>query len=245
MSGNTSEIYDALAPFYREYSEKRSAYLKAVDTYVMDHIPERASSLLDVGAGDGIRGMSIANSKGIKDITLCEPSREMIALCKKFKTAALWQFAAENLPETEKKLDIIICLWNVLGHLNGRHARIQALKGMKRLLSDNGIIFIDVNNRHNAVSYGWLRVMGRIIADAIHHDEIKGDASFNWEINGKIFPAMGHLFTPHEMHKIIEESGLKIINRVTIDYNNGAISLSSLKGQLLYSLMRDHSGGKS
>jgi hypothetical protein len=65
LSGNT-DIYDALAPHYREYAGGKSAYLAAVDRFVLENLPAGADSLLDVGAGDGVRAMALAREAGIR-----------------------------------------------------------------------------------------------------------------------------------------------------------------------------------
>lgn len=234
MNDTSSDIYDALAPYYREYAEKKSAYLVAVDCFVLDNISVSAKSLLDVGSGDGVRAMALARQKGITETVLCDLSAEMADRCRALGPVEVWQVAAQNLPATVRRFDVITCLWNVLGHLPGRVERIRALAGMRELLTDRGVIFFDVNNRHNASAYGLLRVFGRIVLDFLSPDERRGDASFDWKIGDKTFPAMGHLFTPDEIEGIISASGLKIRKRVAVDYAKGTKSLSLLKGQLVY-----------
>ena len=236
MSHSSTELYDALAPYYREYAESRSTYLAAVDRYIMANICKGAESFLDVGAGDGIRAMSIARELGITYTVLCDNSAEMAAKCREAGPSVVWQFPAEKLPGPSKQFDVITCLWNVLGHLATRPDRVQALRGMRGLLKEGGTLFIDVNNRHNAPAYGWLKVFGRSIYDALYSDETRGDASFDWRIGDKIFPAMGHLFTPAEIEGIIKDSGLKIKKRVAVDYATGRISAWPWKGQLLFML---------
>lgn len=234
MSVSSADIYDALAPNYREYAEKKSAYISSVDRIIVDNAPKGAKSLLDVGAGDGVRGMALAKMLKISSIVLCDYSAEMILRCKELRPDEVWQAAAEDLPETNRRFDVIICLWNVLGHLKGRSERVQALKNMSALLAKNGRIFFDVNNRHNASAYGWLKVFCRIAIDSISPDERRGDASFDWKIGDKVFPAMGHLFTPSEIEGIINDSGLRLLQRVAVDYASGTPAKSPLKGQLVY-----------
>jgi SAM-dependent methyltransferase len=239
----TSEIYDALAPHYREYSAKKSAYLAAVDGFVVGNIPARASSLLDVGAGDGVRGMDIARRAKIGKVVLSDPSPEMIARCRQLEPDDVWHSTAEALPETGLQFDVILCLWNVLGHLAGRDARVQALSRMRQLLAPGGTVFFDVNNRHNASGYGWLEVAKRRIIDAVAFDERRGDATFDWNVGGRFFPAMGHLFTPAEIRGIAEESGLHIVKNVAVNYATGVISQSKLRGQLLFMTTADRDQG--
>jgi len=241
---DSGEIYDALAPYYREYSAKKSAYLDAVDRFVIENIPAGAKSLLDVGAGDGIRGMDIARRRGIGKVVLSDPSSEMIARCRQLGSDDIWQCAVESLPETTLRFDVILCLWNVLGHLAGRDVRVQALLRIRQLLAPGGAIFFDVNNRHNASGYGLFEVARRKLIDAVAFDERRGDATFNWNVGGRFFPAMGHLFTPAEIKGIVEESGLRIDKSVAVHYTTGKISRSSMRGQLLFMATARHVQGQ-
>jgi 2-polyprenyl-3-methyl-5-hydroxy-6-metoxy-1,4-benzoquinol methylase len=235
---SSSDIYDALAPHYREYAEKKSAYLSAVDQFIVNHARSRPSSMLDVGSGDGVRAMSLARQFGISSVVLSDYSAEMTARCRTLGPSDVWQIAAQDLPETDLRFDIITCLWNVLGHLPDRFSRIKALTRMKALLSPRGVIFFDVNNRHNATAYGRVKILGRIIIDTMQHDDRRGDARFDWKIGDRVFPAMGHLFTPAEIETIIRESGLQVRERIAVDYTSGAVSRSPLRGQLVYRLSR-------
>jgi 2-polyprenyl-3-methyl-5-hydroxy-6-metoxy-1,4-benzoquinol methylase len=234
MSSSSADLYDALAPHYREYANKKTAYLTAVDRLLLEYAPSKPESMLDVGSGDGVRAMTLARQLGIATIVLSDSSAEMAERCRMLAPSEVWQTAAEDLLETEKRFDVITSLWNVLGHLPGRASRAKALIRMKSLLSDRGMIFFDVNNRHNAAAYGWFRVFGRIVIDAVLPDERRGDASFDWKIGDKVFPAMGHLFTPREIEGIIRESGLRIRERMVVDYTTGKTSRSPLRGQLVY-----------
>jgi len=233
---NTSKIYDAIAPMYREYSKKRSKYLKAIDKLVIDNIPDDAASLLDVGAGDGIRGMLIAKEKKINYVVLSDLSEEMVKKCIKLSPSEIWHTYAENLPHSDKKFDVILCLWNVFGHIENREKRILALTKMAKLLSKNGEIFLDVNNRHNVTSYGWVRCSYRRIIDFIWPNEQRGDAIFNWTIGNRVIESKGHLFTPQEINSIISICNLKIVKKFSVNYTNGLISKSDIKGQLFFIL---------
>ena len=230
------EIYDALAPHYREYAATRSAYLDAVDQYVALRIPTGASSLLDVGAGDGIRAMGIARRRDIGTVFLCEPSAELARKCRKLPATEVWETTAESIPETRMRFDVITSLWNVLGHMQNRAERLRALNRLRTLLKPAGRIFLDLNNRHNAAAYGWPRVLGRLVLDALAPDERRGDASYLWEIEGRAIPAMGHLFTPAEARLLFDKSGLRVVERAAIDYANGRISQWPLLGQLVFVL---------
>jgi SAM-dependent methyltransferase len=232
------DIYDALAPHYREYAGRRAAYLAAVDRFVLENLPTGADSLLDVGAGDGVRAMALARAGGIRRVVLCDSSSEMAARCRSLAPAEVWELPAEALPVAAGCFDVIFCLWNVLGHLENGAARAVALDRMKALLAERGVIFLDVNNRHNAAAYGWVRVAGRAVIDFLRPDERRGDASYEWRIGERAFPAMGHLFTPREIGGLIAGSGLTVRKRLAVDYETGERSDLPWRGQLVFMIGR-------
>jgi ubiquinone/menaquinone biosynthesis C-methylase UbiE len=225
-----------MAPHYREYAERKIAYLSAVDRFVIEHAPPVPAAVLDVGAGDGVRGMALAKELKAESIILADASVEMIARCRLLHPTDVWLCEAQNLPQTGLRFNLILCLWNVLGHLPDRANRVQALRAMGSLLAPGGAVFFDVNNRQNARNYGRWRVLGRVLLDAIAPDERRGDGTFQWKIGEQTLPAMGHLFTPAEIEDIIADSGLAIVRRAAVDYATGAMSASRWGGQLLYQL---------
>jgi hypothetical protein len=157
----------------------------------------------------------------------------------------IWQAPAQSLRETAQRFEAITCLWNVLGHLPGSEARIEALAGMRRLLAPGGQIFCDVNNRHNAHAYGRTRVLLRRFIDSVLPDERRGDASFEWQVGGERIAATGHLFTPREMHGLADAAGLVVAEELAIDYVTGEPSGCPRHGQLLYRLApNDSSEGR-
>ena len=239
---SVTDIYDALAPHYREYAQTRAAYLDAVDRFIVEHAA-KGGSVLDVGAGDGVRGMGLALRLGAARVVLAEPSKEMAARCRQLGPAAVWETPAEALPQSDFKFDVVLCLWNVLGHLPGRPRRLAALAAMKRVLAPGGTVFLDVNNRHNARAYGRYKVLARRAIDFLSPDERRGDVAYEWRVGGASLPAMGHLFTPAEIEGIIVESGLEVTRRVAVDYATGGYSASPYRGQLLY--QAGHGAGKT
>lgn len=52
--------YDRIAPSFARLSEQRRAYLDAVERLIVSAIPAGSHSLLDIGAGDGVRSLGIA-----------------------------------------------------------------------------------------------------------------------------------------------------------------------------------------
>ena len=230
--------YNALAHDYRAYSKMRGDYLRAVDEVVKSYIAGRSTSLLDVGAGDGVRAHSIAQACRIRRLVLAEPSSVMAAYCRSVPEAEVWQLAAEELPVLGQKFDTITCLWNVLGHVETNRKRLAALSRMRSLLKENGLIFLDVNNRYNARAYGPIKTAARALFDMVRPSEINGDVSFDWKINGRHIRARGHVFTPKEIESLAARADLRVRDRYIIDYENGALRRFVFQGQLLYVLER-------
>lgn len=231
-------MYDALALHYREYSDSKVAYLEAIDRLVIGRILPGTKSLLDVGAGDGVRAVRIAQARQIPTVVLAEPSEGMIAKCREQQVTDIWPVSAESLPDTGQRFEVITCLWNVLGHIPNHAARVRSLQSMRRLLAPEGVIFFDVNNRYNARSYGLLRTVGRMLYDFIRPSETNGDVSFDWHVDGKVIPSMGHLFTPGEVVRLIRESGLQMYHRYVVNYRTGRQGRFVFEGQLLYEVSR-------
>lgn len=232
-------MYDALAPYYRKYSSGKASYLDAIDELIIARIPTGARSLLDIGAGDGVRATKIARERSIPTLVLVEPSQPMRQLCQQLNPTDIWSLEAQHLPNDGPGFDVITCLWNVLGHIPTAGERQQALEKMARLLNPGGLLFFDVNNRYNAASYGWQRVAKNYVSDLLSPDPTHGDVSFQWSINGATIAAMGHLFTHAEVRRLLAAAGLKIRRRSVVDYRNGNERRFIFQGQLLYEAGRD------
>src|SRR5882762_1286081 len=144
--------YDFVAPGYRELSERRRAYLDAVDAEILRLVPKGGASLIDVGAGDGRRALQIAKQAGITRVVLVEPSEGMKKLIP--LGVEVWNERVEALRETSQRFDLVLCLWNVLGHVASREWRVEALRNLTRVRSAGGLIFLDVMNRYNVAECG-------------------------------------------------------------------------------------------
>jgi SAM-dependent methyltransferase len=235
--GQVSDIYDRMAPHYRAYAEQKTAYIQAVNATILEFVPAGAQWMLDVGAGDGVRAVELAQAAHIENLILLEPSAEMVKLCAALPVKDIWHGTSDSLPDYhEPGFGLITCLWNVLGHIPGTRARVEALRRMGQLLAPGGRIILDVNNRHNSNAYGKCKVMGRRLLDAVYPDEGRGDVSFTWDIGGEKIPASGHLFTPAEMLGLFRLAGLRLIRSFAIDYKSGKRSDDLCQGQIIFIL---------
>jgi len=226
--------YDRLAPHYHQLCVRRKAYLEAVEALIFERIPAGSRSLLDLGSGDGKRALRIAQAAGIRRLVMVEPSRQMPAHCQ----GELWMVRAEDLrPDTvSERFDVITCLWNVLGHITTAEKRQQALSGAAHLLSEGGVLFLDIIHRYNLRSYGVVPTCGRWIRDRLAWSDENGDVTAKW-LAGTIH-TYGHVFTHPEMVHLAKTAGLEIQERMVVDYDHGKKHRLACLGNLVYIFRR-------
>lgn len=220
--------YDRIASGYRQLSQRRSAYLDAVDAEISRRLPEGAASLIDLGAGDGRRALQIAAGARIPRVVLVEPSEGMRRLIPSGRE--VWDARMEALPDAGQKFDVVLCLWNVLGHVPSRELRVAALENLKRVCSAGGLIFLDVLNQYNAVECGVGVVLRRFLSSQ------NGDVPVKWRTGAGEVETRGHVFTPREMVGLFREAGLIVVERMVLNYATGRRSAWSVAGNLLYVL---------
>lgn len=229
--------YDCIAPTFRDLSIRRKKYLEKIEELVIASVPKGEQSFLDIGAGDGSRSLRIAREIGERDVVLLEPSAKMReglgASC------VVWPIRAEgmNAIATRRKFSVITCLWNVLGHVP-TVKRQDVLEQCARMLSPGGLFFVDVNHRYNMRAYGFWHTVGRMVYDSVLPGHDHGDVVMHWDIGVVSCSTYGHVFTQSEMQKLIAEAGLKIEEKIFVDYENGDILRSALRGNLFYALRR-------
>lgn len=227
--------YDALAPFYPGYANARMPYLRRVEDVIVTHAP-RGGSLLDAGAGDGSRALRVAQAADMRRIVLLEPSAGMRAQCP--PGIEIWPHGISEIPGSGLQFDVITCLWNVLGHLEGPQQRASALWKFRNLLAPQGMVFLDVSHRYNAESYGWSMTFLRMTGDFFLRSEKQGDVAVAWKPGKQVIRTTGHVFTHSEIKRLVRSAELKILRRWIISYETGRESKLPLRGHLLYQLAR-------
>ena len=220
--------YDRIAPSYAQLSEQRRAYLDAVERLIVAAIPAGSRSLLDIGSGDGVRALRIAQAAGFRDVTLLEPSPSMRSTWPANVTT--WAMRAEDLPSQTGQFDIVTCLWNVLGHIFPAKARVEVLRQCGRLLAPGGRIFVDVSHRYNMAHYGVAPSLWRWLRGS------SGDVTVNWRAQG--ITTLGHVFTAAEFTALCRDAKLSIEQRYVLDYATGELRRSIFQGHLLYELLQ-------
>jgi len=224
--------YDRIASSFARISEQRRPYLEAVERLIVSDIPPHSRSLLDVGAGDGVRALRIAQAAGLREVTLLDPSASMRGNWPASVTA--WAIRAEDLQSQRGSFDAITCLWNVLGHIFPAGARSEVLRQCARLLAPGGRIFVDVNHRYNARHYGVVTTAWRFVGDRVAPGETNGDVVVKWHAEG--VQTAGHVFTGREFSRLCRDAAVTIERRVIVDYATGAVHRWSFQGNLLYVL---------
>jgi SAM-dependent methyltransferase len=230
--------YDHMAAHFAELSRGRDAYLRSVEQLILARIPHGSRSLLDIGAGDGVRARRIASAAGIPRLVLLEPSAAMAALAG--GPAELWPIRAEALkPEAiTERFDVVTCLWNVLGHIRPGSERQRTLTGIAQLLTPHGLFFLDVNHRYNARSHGVVATAARWIHDRLLPSDTNGDARAKWSSGSEIVSTFGHVFTDREVVRLAHAARLKPLERFVVDYDTGQRRRFAFSGNLLYVFRR-------
>jgi len=238
---SSEELYNKFAPYFRLYSKKKNEYLHSVDKLILENLPENNANMLDIGCGDGVRGKYLFDKIEGKYLLMIDSSPKMITLSKKYESSKvkveLFDISKSGRSNNWGKFDIILCLWNVLGHIPDDRKQLNALRNMQSLLSPKGRLFLDISNRYNVRHYGFKKVAGNIIKDVIKPTFKNGDFNYQITINPKtVLDSTCHFFTPFEIRKLLEESGLKIIKEIPVDYSTGKTRRTILEGHLFYIL---------
>ena len=223
--------YDRIAPVFAELARERKAFLDGVERLVISAIPVGSRSLLDLGTGDGSRARRIARSRDISELMLLEPAVAMQCGATDIRT-----MRAEDLHAIETRFDVILCLWNVLGHIFPAAARRETLRQFARLLAPHGKAFIDVAHRYNARHYGVAPTAARFIHDLFAWAEDSGDVAVSWDTGGKRTTTTGHVFTHREFASLCRSAGLNIERKFVLDYATGQERRWDFEGHLLYVL---------
>ena len=188
--------------------------------------------MLDYGCGDGLRGYKLFQKFKAVQLVQADVSDEMLKKASRIAASTkIINLQKEDISKCKNKFDLCVCLWNVLGHIPSTEERISSLKKIKQEMKEDGVLIIDVNNRHYK-GYGKLSSYWKIIIDTIKPNYKRGDIDFEWNINGNVYPAKGHLFTIHEVKFLMKETGYSIEKVLYVNYQTGEVSPRKRNGQI-------------
>ncbi len=240
----SEELYDKFAPHFRSYSKKKDLYLESIDRLVLNNLPKGKLNVLDVGCGDGVRGIRLFQKMKGQQLLMIDNSSEMVKLARKFENKVIKAERIDISAQRTKLTDqygIILCLWNVLGHIPSQKHRLRALINMKSLLREQGKIFIDISNRYNIAHYGLKKVANNIINDLFKPSPKNGDFSYKINIGyNKQLDSSCHFFSPFEIKNLTKTCELSIEKECFIDYATGKTKKSFFGGHLFYILRKPH-----
>lgn len=235
----SSEIfYTKFVNQYSDYSQIRYKYISAVNSFIANQA-KLFSTIIDVGSGDGKRSKKIADFVKATKLTLLDNSEGMIGIARKLDgVSVIYSDIASSKIQLNGKYKIVMCLWNVLGHISTNEKRKIAMLNMKNLMDIGGIIFLDVNNRYNIAQYGLKNVIKNICRDIFLPQKTNGDFEISFNIGSDYIKTMVHIFSPFEINKLIKQAGLKVMERKIINYKTGEFCHSIFGGQLVYKISK-------
>lgn len=226
---SSEEFYAKNYQFYEDAKSMKSSYMKAIDMLVADNI-ERGP-VLDVGCGDGLRALNIAGDYK-SDVVGMDNCAEMVEMANQngIQTVLHEDITAlsdKTRTQFQGRFATIFCLWNVLGHIIRLEDRKRAMRNIVTLLADDGLLFVDVNNRLNICQYGLFRSLRNAVIGIFQKEK----GLFVLPINDSVTQV--YLSSKKEFISLLKGSGLQLECLVYVNYQSGEIEKKSWCGQLL------------
>lgn len=238
MELKSNQLYDVFVPYYRDYSKKRKKYLNAIDDLIKKHI-YKPTRVLDVGAGDGVRGKKVfkeINGKLLIQIDSSERMFKEIELENGVKKIKMDISSKSAISELNTNFDLVLCLWNVFGHISTSKKRKQALVNIHKLIKPGGLLILDVSNAYNIRQYGLITVLKNIFHNIVNR-ESGVDATYPINMStSSCFYTKSHFFTEGELISLFKSVGFRVVQKYYVDYNTGKLVVSQYLGQLLFVL---------
>ena len=109
--------------------------------HIIKHIKNNPSKIIDIGAGTGKYAIALSNEG--HDVTAIDLVKKNISVLKqKSKNVKAYQCNALNLSKFGDKTFDIVILFGPLYHLFDEHEKLKALLEAKRILKDDGVMFV-------------------------------------------------------------------------------------------------------
>ncbi len=160
---STNKHLSLLEDYYNHFSEdtrldKKHGYVEFYTNmfYIKKYLKGKMK-ILDIGAGTGKYSLALKNLN--QDVTAVEILDKHIEIFKK-KTndIPIYKANALNLSIFKDKSFDRILLFGPMYHLLKKEERIKALQEAKRILKDDGLIFISYcMNEYAVITYGFIK----------------------------------------------------------------------------------------
>lgn len=137
-----AKYYNTLAKEYDEkYDKTNLKWMRKIEDLVINDEIRKEFLVLDIGCGTGEQLKKLKNNHSIGlDISL-EMAKIAVKKTNKFVVVG----SAENLPFKNRTFDGVISFFGALNHVNLN----QALKEIKRVLKDDGVLIFTVANAYD------------------------------------------------------------------------------------------------
>ena len=160
-------------------------------------------SVLDIGCGNG-RLLDLYIGMIVDYVGIDNSEKQIEEAIKRYPNRVFLTGDALNLPFSENYFDKVFSI-AVLHEIPSSELRKKFLQEAKRVLKDNGLIFLTVwdlrNRKLLSLKYSFLRLIKRSGLD-------KGDVFIRW---GREVERYYHVFGEKEIRKLVKEAGFDII----------------------------------
>lgn len=239
----SQEIYDALAPYYKHYSDNKSRYLATIDRLLLANLPMPNERILDIGCGDGRRATDLFTKSRASEIWMIDNSRKMYERARAFEGNGKKVFLLDMLSDKSSMLqdgyfDSAWCLWNVLGHVTRYSDRVKMVGTAARVLRKGGRLLIDVSNRYNFAYYGFKIAGKNVWEDMLRPNPDNGTVEYIIHAEGANIPSYCHFFNPNEIPNLAKLSGLTVRSATFVNYESGNIT-NIFSGHIFYVLEKE------
>jgi SAM-dependent methyltransferase len=241
VSLDSAEYYRQISSDYTSVSKLRGTYNQSINGLIkplVDQILSRNGRWLDVGSGDGKRILDLCGGSK-PDLTSVEPVMEFVAQIKKNLPFAnifhgtLGEFR-NSVRSKGHKFELISCLWNVVGHTSDPKSFFLDLAD---LLSNEGTLVLDVNNRLNVSQYGFKNVARNIWRAVLGDDWTR--FLFPTPSPTGSSTTLTLLSSPGEIETFLKEADLVVQRRFFVSYRDGKVYSSGWwKGQMYIEVKR-------
>lgn len=233
---------EVIVPSTREYIQSRhiaSDYdnyysdfsFFRLDTQILDDLVRKDTRILDIGCATG-RHLVHFSKKGL-DIVGVDLSFHMLGLAKRKMESEglspkLIQADMHNLSCIKRKFDAVILMYSTFGLVKGRDNRIRVLKGIFKLLNDDGILIMHI----------YKDVLGEILKfidlrwylrnfDGIRFNYEPGDYLIKNFRGVKNF--YFHRFIPSELRELFGLAQLKLVDSIYIHRSEERLTKNQLE----------------
>ncbi|MGI5377831.1 class I SAM-dependent methyltransferase [Streptomyces sp. CA-251387] len=154
MSGSSArDFYDDLAPDYHlifpNWDASMARQAQSLDALVRNQLGPGAQRVLDCACGIGTQaiGLALAGHRLVgSDLSPVAAARALTEAAARGVSLPTTAADMRALPFTPSAFDVVVCADNSLAHLLSAQDVTAALRGMRRVLRDDGLLIITIRD---------------------------------------------------------------------------------------------------